>query len=218
VTRTVAVVGGGVAGTASAYALTGRRTPAGGERAAVRDADRGRAAGNPRSDHGSGAPDGGGTGDSRSPWTGGTVEVDLFETAASLGGRIATRERDGCRYDYGANYVKAPDARFQRVIDDALGADRVRVDGRIRVHDGDGTVREGRDEQADRWTGYRGLDALPTGLADASDATVHTGARVESLARRADGWWWPPTAPPTGRSRASPSTTRSGSSDPTTRS
>jgi len=187
VARTVAVVGGGVAGTASAYALTGRRTPGVEERGAVGDAE-GRSAGNARGAHDPGASDEGGGDHSRPAWSGVTVEVDLFETAAALGGRIATRERDGCRYDYGANYVKAPDARFQRVIDDALGADRVPVDGRIRVHDGDGTVREGRDEQADRWTGYGGLDALPTGLADASGATVHTGTHVESLARREDGW------------------------------
>ena len=34
------------------------------------------------------------------------VEVCLFEKSRGLSGRAASRSRNGCRYDYGANYFK----------------------------------------------------------------------------------------------------------------
>jgi hypothetical protein len=114
--------------------------------------------------------------------------VRLYEAAAGLGGRTASRVRDGCRYDYGANYVKAPDDRFDRVLERALGDDRVAVRGEIGVLAGDGTVRDGREDQPTRWTGRTGLDDLPAGLAASTGVSVTTGTRVASLSRRADGW------------------------------
>jgi hypothetical protein len=114
--------------------------------------------------------------------------VRLYEASAGLGGRTASRVRDGCRYDYGANYVKAPDERFERVLERALGDDRVAIRGEIGVLEGDGTVRDGREEQPTRWTGRTGLDDLPAGLAASTGVAVTTGTRVESLSRRDDGW------------------------------
>jgi hypothetical protein len=138
----VGIVGGGVAGTAAAYAL--------------RD---------------------------------GAVSTTLFEAAPALGGRTASRERDGCRYDLGASYVKAADDRFERVIADALpAADRTTVEGRVWLFDGDGGLREGRPPEAPRVTGVDGVDALARGLADRAGATVATGTRVASLARTSGGW------------------------------
>jgi hypothetical protein len=116
------------------------------------------------------------------------VSVRLYEAAPRLGGRTASRVRDGCRYDYGANYVKAPDDRFGDVLEAGLGSDQVAIRGDIGVLEGDGTVRDGRDDQSTRWTGRSGLDDLPAGLVAAAGATVLTDCPVESLCRTDAGW------------------------------
>jgi predicted NAD/FAD-dependent oxidoreductase len=116
------------------------------------------------------------------------VDVVLFEAEPDLGGRMVTRERDGCLYDYGANFVKGSDERVERVLQDAVGDDLVTVDGDLWVFDADGTVREGRPDQAPKYTTRAGISAIADRLATASGATIETDTRVGHVSRQADGW------------------------------
>jgi len=139
--RTVGIVGGGIAGTAAAYAL--RETP---------------------------------------------VDVTLLEAADSVGGRMVTRRRGGCVYDYGANFVKAGDERFRTVLREGVGDDRQTVDGEVWVFDADGTVESGREDQAPKYTTEDGVSGIAAAFVRESGATVLTGTRVGHLDRTGDGW------------------------------
>jgi predicted NAD/FAD-dependent oxidoreductase len=131
------------------------------------------------------------------------AEVTVFERRETVGGRAATRRREGCVYDVGANYLKGEAHRASenqtetkdsrdRVTDllsGELDEELVDTEGPVWTFDEDGTISEGRDDDAPKWTGREGLAALADRLRDASDATVRTGTEVVSLARKgsADG-------------------------------
>lgn len=117
-----------------------------------------------------------------------SADVVLFEDDETLGGRMATRERGGCRYDYGANFIKGADDRFRSVLEDAVGDDLDVIDGEIKVFDADGTISEGRDDQAPKYTTREGVRGIASAFARESGATVATDTRVGHISRQADGW------------------------------
>lgn len=116
------------------------------------------------------------------------VDVTLFEAADRLGGRTTTRERGGCIYDYGANYVKGADERFRAVLREAVGEALVTVEGDVWVFDADGSVRAGREDQAPKYTTRRGVRGIVEGFVRASGATVERGTRVGHLDWTSAGW------------------------------
>lgn len=138
---TVAIVGAGVAGLATAYAL--------------RDTD---------------------------------AEVTVFERRESVGGRAATRRRESCVYDTGANYLKDRDERVSRLVTEELSEGLVEAEGPVWTFDASGEISEGRDDEAHKWTYREGLATLGARLQDASGVTVRTGTEVETFARE-DGAW-----------------------------
>jgi predicted NAD/FAD-dependent oxidoreductase len=119
------------------------------------------------------------------------AEGTILEKSDVVCGRGATRERHGCVYDYGANYVKSDDERVNDLLTDELDADGL-VDATepIHVFDGSGTVSEGRDADDHKWTYRAGISDLARRLLDRTDATVRHGARVTALARDATTETW----------------------------
>lgn len=116
------------------------------------------------------------------------VDVTLFEASDRVGGRMVTRDRDGCVYDYGANFLKGGTKRFREVVESAVGDELQTVDGDVWLFDADGTIREGRADQAPKYTTARGIEGIAQAFARESGATVETRARVGHLARQSDGW------------------------------
>ena len=116
------------------------------------------------------------------------ADVVLFEASDRLGGRMVTRERGGCTYDYGANFVKGSDERFRRVLTEAVGSDLVTVEGDVWVFDADGNTATGRAEQAPKYTTESGVRGIAEAFARESGATIEQNTRVGHLTRRADGW------------------------------
>jgi predicted NAD/FAD-dependent oxidoreductase len=116
------------------------------------------------------------------------VDVRLFEADDTVGGRMVSRERGGCVYDYGATVLKGADERFREVLRDAVGDDLETVDGDVWVFDGDGTISEGWDDQAPKYTTRGGIAGIAAAFARESGATVETGTRVGHLTRVVDGW------------------------------
>ncbi|WP_135535819.1 NAD(P)/FAD-dependent oxidoreductase [Halostella pelagica] len=116
------------------------------------------------------------------------ANVTLFERDDDIGGRAATRHRDGCAYDYGANYLKDGDSRVTELVRGPLSDGLVEVDGPVWTFDADGEVSPGRDADEHKWTYEDGIATLAVRLCDAADPTVRTEATVESLKRTNDGW------------------------------
>ena len=113
------------------------------------------------------------------------VDVTVIEKSRGVSGRAATRRREGCRYDHGANYVKehGPTAELLR----ELGADGLsRVSGPVWTFDGDGAVAES-DDQEEKWTWETGIAQLAKRLFAAADAEVLRETSVASLVN--EGRW-----------------------------
>ncbi|WP_254767582.1 NAD(P)/FAD-dependent oxidoreductase [Salinilacihabitans rarus] len=112
------------------------------------------------------------------------AEVTVLEKSGGVGGRAATRRRDGVVYDYGANYVKSDDPRVVDLLTDALGTDGlVDVAEPVWTFDRDGTVAEGRDDDAHKWTCREGLTQVAKRLFARTDATIRRETRVETVRR-----------------------------------
>jgi len=117
------------------------------------------------------------------------AEVTVFERRSEAGGRAATREREGCSYDVGANYLTAEDQRVQELVDGPLADDLVAVDGAVWTLDADGEIAPGREDGASKWTGRRGVADLGTALLDRADCDRRLDTDVAGLQRTGDGSW-----------------------------
>ncbi|WP_255195774.1 NAD(P)/FAD-dependent oxidoreductase [Halorarius litoreus] len=116
-------------------------------------------------------------------------DVTVFEKSRGVCGRAATRRRNDCVYDYGANYVKADDDRVTELLTATLDSTGlVDIEEPVYTFDAAGTVSEGRDADDHKWTYTEGLTQIAKRLFARTDATVHRETRVGSLTRLDDGW------------------------------
>ena len=115
--------------------------------------------------------------------------VTVFEREETVGGRAATRRRDGCVYDVGANYSKGDDGRVSQLLREELSEGLVDAEGPVWTFDADGEISEGEDDGTPKWTYEDGLATLGERLADASGAAVRTNREVVGLARESDEQW-----------------------------
>lgn len=115
-------------------------------------------------------------------------EVTVFEEGA-VGGRAATRRRDDCVCDHGANYLKDDDPRVSALVTRELPTDGlVDVSEPVRTFDADGHVAEGDHRDDHKWTYRDGLAELSRRLLDAAGARVERETRVTELAFEAGRW------------------------------
>lgn len=118
------------------------------------------------------------------------VDVTVFEASSRVGGRAATRQRDGCRIDVGANYVKSGSRRVSDLVTDALPTDGlVDVAEPVWTFDGAGAISPGDDRDDHKWTYEAGVRELPERLLAAADADVAFGRRVGRLSHAGGTWW-----------------------------
>ncbi|MCU4972879.1 FAD-dependent oxidoreductase [Halobacteria archaeon AArc-m2/3/4] len=116
------------------------------------------------------------------------VDVTVLERGDTVGGRTATRRRDGCRYDTGANYLSDGSERVSDLVRTLDDGDLVDIERSVWTFGADGDVSPGDDERADdhRWTFEGGLETLPRRLLERSSATVRTATAVTGLTYDAD--------------------------------
>ncbi|WP_132058038.1 NAD(P)/FAD-dependent oxidoreductase [Halorussus amylolyticus] len=116
------------------------------------------------------------------------ADVTVFERRESVGGRAATRRRDECVYDVGANYLKSDSERVSRLVREELADGLAEVEGAVWTFDAEGEISPGRDDDAPKWTYREGVAALGERLRDAGGATVRLGTEVTGLSREDEDW------------------------------
>jgi renalase len=115
--------------------------------------------------------------------------VTVFEKSRGVCGRAATRRREDCRYDHGANYIKSGDERVTELLTGELDTEGlVDITEPVWVFDDEGTVSEGRDADDHKWTYESGITQLAKRLFGRTDVTVENGVRVSEPVRENDGW------------------------------
>jgi predicted NAD/FAD-dependent oxidoreductase len=116
------------------------------------------------------------------------IDVTILEKSGGVCGRAATRRKNGCVYDHGANYVKDADARTEALIPD-LGTDGlVNIEKPVWTFDAAGDIAEGDEGEVNKWTWSEGMTQLAKRVLARTDAEVRRRTRVESLAREDDTW------------------------------
>ena len=119
------------------------------------------------------------------------AEITVFEKSRGVCGRAAARRRETGTathvYEHGANYLKDADDRVSSLVVGKFDDGLVEVEGPIWTFDADGTVSEGRDGDARRWTYADGITRLAKHLFGATGATVERETRIVDL--RHDGGW-----------------------------
>ncbi|WP_136589526.1 NAD(P)/FAD-dependent oxidoreductase [Salinigranum halophilum] len=116
------------------------------------------------------------------------IDVTVLEKSRGVCGRAATRRKDGCRYDHGANYVKDPDDRTTAFVRD-LGEDGlIDITEPVWTFDSSGRLSEGdsRDDHKFNWT--EGMTQLAKRLFARADAEVKNATRVAAIDREGERW------------------------------
>jgi predicted NAD/FAD-dependent oxidoreductase len=118
------------------------------------------------------------------------AEVTILEKEGDAGGRAATRRRNGCVYDHGANYVKEADEWTASLVRSVGGEGLVEIEEPVWTFDAGGQIAEGDEgENAPaKWSWTGGIAELASRLLDRTDAEVRTRRRVESVARDGEAW------------------------------
>ena len=109
--------------------------------------------------------------------------VTVFEKSRGVCGRAATRRKNGCVYDHGANYVKSDDERVASLISETLNDGLVEIDEPIWTFDAEGEISEGRNGDEHKWTYEGGITGLAKRLFDRTDAAIEHETRVEQVER-----------------------------------
>ncbi|ESP87451.1 NAD(P)/FAD-dependent oxidoreductase [Candidatus Halobonum tyrrellensis] len=116
------------------------------------------------------------------------VDVTILEKSRGVGGRAATRRRNNCRYDHGANYVKGDDdGRTSGLVHELGEAGLVELADPVWTFGGDGEITASERDAETKYTWEAGITQFAKRLLARTDAEVRTSVRVASLAR-GDGW------------------------------
>ena len=116
------------------------------------------------------------------------VDVTILEKSRGVGGRAATRRRNGCHYDHGTNYIKDSDGRTNALVRDLGEEGLVDIEEPVWTFDGDGEISPGDRQETHKWTWADGITQFAKRVLNNTDATVHKSTRVDGLYKSADGW------------------------------
>lgn len=111
-----------------------------------------------------------------------TLAITIYEKSRGLGGRAATRRRDGFVFDHGAQYFKSPSPAVEHLLTKELATDSLHDIGHpVWTFDRHNTITEGdRAQNADpKWVYRDGLNRL--GKLLASDLDVQHEIRIGRL-------------------------------------
>ncbi len=110
--------------------------------------------------------------------------VEVFEKSRGLSGRAASRTKDGCRYDHGANYFTIDSDELQDLIFESLPTeDLIKVKGDIAIFDASGTITPGDPAQGkgDKWNYRGGINTIGKLMAETVGLVVHHQSRITGV-------------------------------------
>lgn len=100
--------------------------------------------------------------------------VEVFDKGRAVGGRLAQRRGDGAVFDHGAQFARAEDRVFARLLEAGVAA---------------GAVARWPAAEVDGRPVYVGLPSMAAPLKRLLEGIpVRTGCRIAGLVRAADGW------------------------------
>lgn len=115
------------------------------------------------------------------------LSITVYEKSRGVGGRVATRRRDGFVFDHGAQVIKAQDTDIDRLLNAELPSEGLRrITQPVYIFHADGTIAEGDPtlNAEPSWFYAGGLTQLAKLLAAGLD--VQREVRIASL-RREEG-------------------------------
>lgn len=116
--------------------------------------------------------------------------VTLFEKSRGVGGRAATRRREGFLYDHGAQYVKSTGGALGTswITERFRSDDLITIDKPVWTFDDKGHITEGdpRQNMDPKWSYRSGLTSLAHRMAQG--LTIHFQTRVAALHQHETGW------------------------------
>ncbi|MCG8601188.1 MAG: FAD-dependent oxidoreductase [Verrucomicrobiales bacterium] len=119
--------------------------------------------------------------------------VRIFEKSRGVSGRAASRTREGCRYDHGANYFTVEETEVHHWIFEELSSEGlVEIDGAILPFDSSGTVGvpdETRDGRA-KYSYRDGISTLGKKMRERFDLDIVHGERITGLGKRPGHAGW----------------------------
>ncbi|GEM_PF-62901 len=117
------------------------------------------------------------------------IDVTFIEKSRGVGGRAATRRKNGCRYEHGANYIKNDPAGNTKQLIESLGeGGLVDIDEPIWTFDADGDIQESDRQEDHKWTWKQGITQFSKRILARTHATVEQPVRAQSL-NQANGRW-----------------------------
>ncbi|MEM9018073.1 MAG: FAD-dependent oxidoreductase, partial [Verrucomicrobiota bacterium] len=119
------------------------------------------------------------------------AEITLFEKSKGVSGRAASRLRNECRYDHGANYFKLNCNEVARLLFEELPTDQLcRVLGDIWTFDQDDRIVPGDPVQnmGAKWSYRGGISTLGKLMVEIGDLRVVRERRITGFARLDGGW------------------------------
>ena len=115
--------------------------------------------------------------------------VTVFEKSRGVGGRAATRKRDGFIYDHGAQYIKGGSPLSDEWITKRFATpDLISIEKPVWTFDAAGNIQEGDAKQnaEPRWSYRNGLTTFSKRMAEGLD--IHLETRIGRIQQSPDGW------------------------------
>ncbi len=110
--------------------------------------------------------------------------VEVFEKSRGLSGRAASRSKEGCRYDHGANYFTIDSDELKELIFESLPTeDLIKVQGDIAVFDASGAISPGDPSQGtgEKWNYRGGINTIGKLMAESIGLVVHHQSRITGV-------------------------------------
>ncbi|MEX2578074.1 MAG: FAD-dependent oxidoreductase [Verrucomicrobiales bacterium] len=119
------------------------------------------------------------------------AEVTVFEKSENLSGRAASRSKNGCRYDHGANYFKVESNELASFFFEDLPTENLcRIVEDVLPFDAEGRVGKGDPERnaSARWSYRGGIDTLGKLMVDSAGLQVRHGTGISRLFQAQMKW------------------------------
>ncbi len=118
-------------------------------------------------------------------------EVAVFEKSKGYSGRAASRTRNGCRFDHGANYFKLNCNEVARFLfEDLPTNDLCRILGDVWTFDQDGKISPGDPKQNEgaKWSYRGGINTLGKLIVEVGQLEVARKTCITKLTSDEAGW------------------------------